>query len=195
MYSEKDTALLWASLHISRAASMPVPFHKLFYICVTRKRTKPRTYKRARGGTLPQIPTHTECPSSPCSEMNELAAVLNHFNHFSGKCLIHSYHFALPCSYLMYTHFYASLKHQPSHGRALTHTHKHNDCHSLIAMCNRALQNLSYSLSLTTDNKMPNDITGTPQLLLINPLNRHAYSHSHILNCVKVLCGQIKSIL
>ncbi len=25
--------------------------------------------------------------------MNEIATVLNHFNHYIGKCLVHGYHF------------------------------------------------------------------------------------------------------
>lgn len=47
--------------------------------------------------------THTECPLSPCSEMNEFSTVLNHFNHFNGKRLIQGYHSVLPRSYNVYS--------------------------------------------------------------------------------------------
>lgn len=141
MYSEKT----WPSCGHRSTSLGPPPCQSHFTSCstsVTRKHTNACTYKWTHRGTFSQIPTRTECPSSPCSEMNEFAAVLNHFNHFNGKCLIHSYHFTLPCSYLMYTHFKLALN-------TTLHTHTHNDCHSLIVLCNRALQNPSYSLSLS----------------------------------------------
>lgn len=48
--------------------------------------------------------TQTRRPSSPCSEMNEFATVLNHFNHPNGKCLIHSYLSVLPRSSVTSAH-------------------------------------------------------------------------------------------
>lgn len=45
----------------------------------------------------------TRRPSSPCSEIHEFAAVLNHFNHLNGECLIHSYLSVLPRSSVMST--------------------------------------------------------------------------------------------
>lgn len=142
MYSEKT----WPSCgHGSTSLRLP-PCQSHFTTCSTSV-----THTHTHECTLPL--THTERPSSPCSEMNEFAAVLNHFNHFTGKCLIHSYrsHTALELS-----HVYTFL-HSPVTPSSHRHTHTHNDCLSLIVPSPVILEHYPHRLSLSSDNKLPND--------------------------------------
>lgn len=121
MYSEKT----WPSCGHRSTSLWPPPRQSHFTTCstsVTHKHTHTHIYKPECIEALSsQTLTHTECPSSPCSEMNEFATVLNHFNHFNGKCPIHGYRSALqPCSYLMCTQSYAPPKNTPTHRHTQT---------------------------------------------------------------------------
>ena len=121
MYSEKTRP----SCGHRSTSLWPPPRQSHFTTCSTsvththtKRHTHTHTYVDApRHFSLPTL-THTECPSSPCSEMNEFATVLNHFNHFNGKRLIHGLSF---CTASQLSHVYTFL-HHPHHTLTQTHT-------------------------------------------------------------------------